>query len=143
TRRSSDLDVELLHEEDESTFEPTVVQATSILGRGVTVTIDQRDGTKREISGIVNEFSQGSRNLRYTFYSARIVPHIWILTQKIQSRIFQNLSVPDILKKVFDGFQVSWEIQGSTNLRNYCVQYRESDFDFASRLMEEEGIYYF
>src|SRR5690606_6064114 len=53
------------------------------------------------------------------------------------------MSVPDILKKIFEGFEVKWEIQGTFNPRNYCVQYRETDFGFASRLMEEEGIYYF
>src|SRR5262249_43364141 len=53
-------------------------------------------------------------------------------------------SVPDILKKVFDGFKVNYDgIQGTFDKRDYCVQYRESDFAFASRLMEEEGIYYF
>ena len=49
----------------------------------------------------------------------------------------------EILEKVFDGFKMSYEIQGDFKPRNYCVQYYESDFDFASRLMEEEGIYYF
>jgi type VI secretion system secreted protein VgrG len=53
------------------------------------------------------------------------------------------MSVPDILKKVFTGFQVKYELQDTYEPRNYCVQYRETDFDFASRLMEEEGIYYY
>lgn len=137
------FDVQLLHEEPEPGHTPTIVSPGSIIGQGVVVAIGQRDGTVREISGIVNQFSQGSRNVRFSFYSAQIVPHVWILTQKFQSRIFQNLSVPDILRKVFDGFEVSWEIRNVDNKRNYCVQYRESDFDFASRLMEEEGIYYY
>src|SRR2546427_455144 len=51
--------------------------------------------------------------------------------------------VPDILKKVLTGIDVTWEIQGTFHPRDYCVQYRETDFNFASRLMEEEGIYYF
>ena len=137
------FELALLHEEPEEGFIHTDVDPASIIGKGVTITIDQRDGTKREISGIVNQFSQGARNARFSFYSARVVPHIWILTQKSQSRIFQNLSVPDILRQVFDGFEVSWEIRGVEKKRNYCVQYRESDFAFASRLMEEEGIYYY
>ncbi|HRH46473.1 MAG TPA: type VI secretion system tip protein TssI/VgrG, partial [Pyrinomonadaceae bacterium] len=70
-------------------------------------------------------------------------PHVWILTQNVQSRIFQHQTVPDILRKVFADFEVSYEIQGDFKPRNFCVQYRESDFDFASRLMEEEGIYYY
>ncbi|CAN5251072.1 type VI secretion system spike protein VgrG1b [soil metagenome] len=137
------FEVELLHEEPKVGFAPTVVQATSIVGQNVTIAVEQRDGTKREFSGMVNRFSQGTRHARFSFYYATVVPHIWMLTQIFQSRIFQQKSVPDILKIVFQGFDVSWEIQGTFEPRNYCVQYRESDFDFASRLMEEEGIYYY
>ena len=146
TERISKLyqfEVELLHEEDEVSFASTMVDPRSLIGHGVTVTVTQIDGTVRELTGIVNRFSQRYRNPRFTFYSATIVPHVWILTQKFQSRIFQNISVPDILKRVFDGFDVTWQIQGLESQRNYCTQYRESDFDFASRLMEEEGIYYY
>ena len=140
------FEVELLHEEEQPGFTPTVVDPTTIIGKAVTVQIDQRDGTVRELTGIVNRFSQGNRDVRFSYYYATIVPHVWILTQKLNSRIFQNLSVPDILRQVFAGFNVGWEIQGVrgiTDKRNYCVQYRESDFDFACRLMEEEGIYYY
>lgn len=137
------FNVSLLHEEDEPGLSSTVIDPASIIGQGVTVNIVQRDGTTREISGIVNRFSQGGRNVRFTFYSARIVPHVWILTRKSQSRIFQNKSVQEILREVFQGFDILWEIQGEERKRNYCVQYRESDFDFASRLMEEEGYYYY
>ncbi|HLM59834.1 MAG TPA: type VI secretion system tip protein TssI/VgrG, partial [Pyrinomonadaceae bacterium] len=138
------FEVELLHDEgDERGFVPTVVEAKSILGQEVSIDIYQRDGTTRTLSGIVNHFSQGHRDKRFTYFHATIVPNIWILTQISQSRIFQHKSVPDILKEVFKGFNVSYEIQGTFHPRNYCVQYRETDFDFASRLMEEEGIYYF
>jgi len=136
-------EAELLHEENDPGFTPTPVDVKSILGKAVTVSIEQRDKTKRTFTGIVNHFSQGNRNVRFSYYYATIVPHVWLLTQNIQSRIFQNMSVPDILKKVFTGFDVSYQLQGTYNPRNYCVQYREPDFDFASRLMEEEGIYYF
>jgi type VI secretion system secreted protein VgrG len=53
------------------------------------------------------------------------------------------VSVPDILKKVFEGLDVTFELQGTFHARDYCVQYRETDFNFACRVMEEEGIYYF
>jgi type VI secretion system secreted protein VgrG len=75
------------------------------------------------------------------------VPAAFLLSRKTQSRIFQHKKVyPDILKEVLrgvDGLDVVWEIDGTFENRDYCVQYRESDFAFASRLMEEEGIYYF
>ena len=137
------IDVEMLHEENEPGYKPTLVSASSLLGQTVTVEFEHRDGTKRSFCGIVNRFSQGDRDIRFTYYYATIVPRIWILTQKSQSRIFQHITVPDILKKVFEGFDVGYEIQGDFKPRNYCVQYRESDFAFASRLMEEEGIYYY
>jgi len=137
------FEVELLYEENQPGFEATIVRAESILGQGVAIQITQRDGTVRALNGMVNHFAQSHRDNRFTYYYATIVPHIWLLTQTQQSRIFQNKSLPDILKIVFAGFEVVYELQETYEPRNYCVQYRESDFDFVSRLMEEEGIYYF
>jgi len=136
-------DVELLHEENEVSFAPTVVDPHSLIGKAVTIFISAPDQSEREFTGIVNRFSQGNRDTRFSYYYIHIVPHVWLLTQKSQSRIFQQKNVPDILKKVLDGFQVKYELQNTYEPRNYCVQYRESDFDFISRLMEEEGIFYF
>lgn len=137
------FEVEVLHEETEAGYETTTVDVKSILGQAVAIEISQRDGTIRTLSGIVNHFSQGHRDTRFSYYYARIVPYVWLLTQISQSRIFQHKNVPDILREVFQSFEVSYELQGNYKPRNYCVQYRETDFDFASRLMEEEGIYYF
>ncbi len=137
------FEVELLHDEDTAGYEPTVVDVQRILGQNVSISLEQRDKTTREFNGIVSQFSQGTRHVRFSFYYMTIVPTVWTLTQIHQSRIFQHKSVPDILKEVFKGFEVGYEIQGTFKPRNYCVQYRESDFDFASRLMEEEGIYYY
>src|SRR5215203_5670319 len=137
------FDVELLHEENEVSFNPTAVDPHSLIGQAVTIYIAATDGSKREFTGMVNKFSQGNRDVRFSYYYVSVVAHVLHLTQKSQSRIFQQLSVPDILKKVFTGFQVKYELQDTYEPRNYCVQYRETDFDFASRLMEEEGIYYY
>ncbi len=92
---------------------------------------------------MVNRFTQSGRNRRFTYYHAKVVPHVWTLTQNFQSRIFQHISVPDILKEIFADFEVKFQLQADYKPRNYCAQYQESDFDFASRLMEEEGIYYY
>jgi len=137
------FEVELLHEETEVGYKTTSIDMNSILGQAVNIRIQQRDGTLRYLSGIVNQFSQGHRDTRFSYYYATIVPHVWLLTQISQSRIFQNKSVPDILRDVFQSFGVSYELQNKYKPRNYCVQYRETDFNFASRLMEEEGIYYY
>ncbi len=114
-----------------------------VLGQKVTVEVLLPSGKKRHWHGIVSRFGQGSRDTWYTRYWAEIVPQFWFLTKKVQSRIFQHVAVPDILKKILEGIDTDFQLQGAFKPRDYCVQYRESDFDFASRLMEEEGIYYF
>ena len=114
-----------------------------LLAQKVSVALELSDGQKRYFSGVVRRFSQGHRDDTFTYYRMEVVPQFWLLKKKIQSRIFQHKTVPDILKDVFKGLDVGYEIQGTFSPREYCVQYRESDFDFASRLMEEEGIYYF
>jgi type VI secretion system secreted protein VgrG len=136
-------EIELLHEENETEYAATKVDPKQLLGQGITLTVTALDGSQREFSGIVTRFSQGNRDTRFSYYSMSVVPQVWLLTQKSQSRIFQQKSVPDILKTVFDGFRVKYELVRPYEPRNYCVQYRESDFDFASRVMEEEGIFYF
>lgn len=113
-----------------------------ILGQPVLIELDTEKKT-RYFHGIASRFAQGRRDEKFTNYRMEVVPHVWLLTRRTQSRIFQQISIPDILKKVLDGLPVKWDIQGSFDKRDYCVQYRESDFAFASRLMEEEGIYYY
>jgi type VI secretion system secreted protein VgrG len=137
------FELDLLHEETEASSEPTVIDVKRIMGHPMVVGIEQRDNTLRYFSGIVSHFLQGNRDEHFTYYRAVLVPRLWLLTQRAQSRIYQHISVPDILKKVFEGLDVVYEIQGTFHPREYCVQYRETDFNFASRLMEEEGIYYY
>jgi type VI secretion system secreted protein VgrG len=114
-----------------------------LLGKPVSATLNLPGGGTRTFHGICNRFSQGGRDRVFTAYRLHMVPGLWLLTRRAQSRIFQQLSVPDILKKVLTGLDVAWQIQGTFHPRDYCAQYRETDFNFASRLMEEEGIYYF
>lgn len=159
------IDVDLLHEEEADGYEATIAKIGSLLGKNVTISIEQKDKTARKFSGIINAFSQGTRgradkvedseandedskhinDLRFTSYKATVVPRLWLLTLKHQSRIFQHLNVPDILQKVLKESKIefSWQVTGDYKPRNYCVQYNETDFDFISRLMEEEGIFYF
>ena len=109
----------------------------------MTVLLKLDDKRERYCSGICSQIGEVGRDVSFTHYRLEMVPQLWLLTRQAQSRIFQNMSVPDILKKVLTGLDVTWEIQGTFQPRDYCVQYRETDFNFASRLMEEEGIYYF
>ena len=71
---------------------------------------------------------------------------LWFLTRTTDCRIFQEKTVPDIIKEVFQDHSMAVFDDGLTGTyaqREYCVQYRETDFNFVSRLMEEEGIYYY
>jgi type VI secretion system secreted protein VgrG len=123
----------------------TDVAFDKVLGQKVTAHLSLLKG-KRHFNGRCVRISQGERDegeKTFTAYRMEIVPDFWMLTRKAQSRIFQQMSVPDILKKVLVGFDVTYELQGTFYPRDYCVQYRETDFNFASRMMEEEGIYYF
>jgi type VI secretion system secreted protein VgrG len=121
----------------------------SLLGQSVTLCVEPWAGKPRFINGIVNRLTEGAQlcgsqgDSTFIRYHAELVPKLWLLTCRRQSRIFQQLTVPDILKKVLAGVDVSWQIQGSFEPRDYCVQYAETDLDFASRLMEEEGICYY
>ncbi|MCI0378800.1 MAG: type VI secretion system tip protein VgrG, partial [Gemmataceae bacterium] len=113
------------------------------LGQPLTVQLADADEQCRYFNGIASRVFQGMSDDTFTSYHIQIVPRIWLLTNRAQCRIFQRLSVPEILRKVLEGFDVEYQIQGTFYPREYCVQYRETDFDFISRLMEEEGIYYF
>lgn len=115
----------------------------ALLGHDVTVTLEQGDGATRYFHGMVRAFRQGRRDDSFMHYEAEIVPRLWLSTKCVQSRIFQQQTVPEILAVLFAGVNVSFELSATYEARNYCVQYRESDFDFASRLMEEDGIFYF
>src|SRR5262249_47356152 len=109
----------------------------------VRLELSEVSGEQRFFGGICSRVTQGESDEDFTTFFLDLVPPAWVLTRRAQSRIFQHKSVPDILKEVLAGLEVDFQIQGSFQARDFCVQYRETDFNFASRLMEEEGIYYF
>ena len=116
-----------------------------ILGKELRVGVTQPGGETRYFHGICSRFSQGDAG-EVTRYRAEIVPRFWLLTRRVQSRIFQELSVPQILARVLGGvpdLNFEMQLQGTFHPRNYVVQYNESDFAFARRLMVEEGIYFY
>ncbi|HEX5271691.1 MAG TPA: type VI secretion system tip protein TssI/VgrG [Gemmataceae bacterium] len=114
-----------------------------LLGQKVVVSLALSNNKKRYFSGICSRLTQAGRDTSFTAYRMEVVPQLWLLTRRAQSRIFQHATVPDILKEVLAGLDVDPQIHGKFPERDYCVQYRETDLNFASRLMEEEGIYYF
>jgi len=119
-----------------------------IMGQACTVNI-KTDGPNRVFNGIlVAAQATGSTQTEFFGYRLTLRPWLWLLTRTTDCRIFQNKKAPAIIREVFKdrGFtdfdsQISEE--GSFPTLEYCVQYRETDFNFVSRLMEKEGIYYF
>src|SRR3984957_11316595 len=122
----------------------TTVDFDKLIGQKVSFGVSGTDPqlAARDLHGIVIAFSQGRRDFNHTEFKMTIVPEVWKLTRKFRSRIFQHITIPDLLKQLFTGFDVAYELQGTYEPREYVTQYQESDFAFASRLMEEEGIFY-
>jgi type VI secretion system secreted protein VgrG len=122
------------------------VDVDAILGKNVTIKLALPDDSTRYFNGFVTRFSQGQLHGRYYHYSATVHPWLWFLTRTADCRIFQEMTVPDIIKKVFaDHGTADFKLELTSTYRKwtYCVQYRETDFNFVSRLMEQEGIYYY
>ncbi len=117
-----------------------------IIGKQVTISIQHAGDDKRHWNGFVSRFSCVGGDNRFSYYRAEIVPWLWFLTRTADCQIFQQKTIPEIVKKVFQdhGFQDFQDrTQGSYPQREYVVQYRETAFNFVSRLMEECGIFYF
>jgi type VI secretion system secreted protein VgrG len=123
-----------------------------IIGKNVTISIALADGKTRYFNGIVSEFSQSrageqaKADILLSYYTATVVPWLWLLTRTTDSRIFQNMTVPEIVEKIFvenhlKDFKLN--LKDKCEKREYCVQYNETDFNFISRLLEDEGIYYY
>lgn len=123
------------------------INIPDILGQNVTIRLDLPDiYSKRYFNGFVSSFLQVGQVGSLTKYQAIVKPWLWFLTRTSDCRIFQEKTVPDIIMEIFreNGF-TDFENRLIDEYRNrvYCVQYRETDFDFVSRLMEQEGIYYY
>lgn len=136
------FDLELLAEN------ATRVDFGALLGREVTVRLTPFPRMPRYYSGIVTKLVKGKRDQTFTRYRAQVRPRLWLLTQNIQTRVFQQESVPDILRKVLGKALTNKDfvfhnLNADYPKRDYCVQYRESDFAFISRLMEDEGMTYY
>ncbi|HYL65122.1 MAG TPA: type VI secretion system tip protein TssI/VgrG [Candidatus Methylomirabilis sp.] len=117
-----------------------------VIGKKVTISINLPDQSKRYWNGHVSRFGYAGRDDQFTHYQAEIVPWFWLLTRTADCQIFQQKTVTDIIKKVFQdhGFQdFEDRTQATYPQREYVVQYRETAFNFVSRLMEDAGIFYF
>jgi type VI secretion system secreted protein VgrG len=122
------------------------IKSSDLLGKSVTVKLELVKGGFRYFNGYVTRFAQGTTLGRYYEYRMTVCAWLWFLTRTTDCRIFQEKTVPEILKEVFADHKMAVFEDGLTatySQREYCVQYRETDFAFVSRLMEEEGIFYY
>ena len=130
--------LELLSETDD-------IAPESLLRTPVVLSVLQHDGTERKIHGLVRSFGQLGQHEKLISYRAEIVPWFWFLSLSQDCRVFQDMSVIEIVEDIFTGFGYKdFEVRCARSYvkREYCVQYRESHCDFVSRLLEEEGIFY-
>ena len=122
------------------------LDAGELLRSPMTVTISTPSGEDRLVHGLVRRFDQMGQDEDLTQYRAEIVPWTWFLSLTRDSRVFQDMTALDVVEDVFDtqGY-TDFDIRCTRSYpeRDYCVQYRESHLDFVSRLLEDEGIFYF
>jgi type VI secretion system secreted protein VgrG len=129
-------EVDLLSESGELDLE-------ALLGKKMTVTIEHKGG-ERHFNGVCTQFRVLGATHRYVRYRASLRPELSLLGYTSNCRIFQKKSVPDIIKQIFkDKVTFDQKLLSHYRTWEYVVQYRESDLNFVSRLMEQEGIYYF
>ncbi len=121
------------------------VDLKSVMGHNCAVTIHAY-GKERCFNGLLVEAQWRGAGKNDESYSLVLRPWLWLLTQTANCRIFVDSTVPDIIKSVFQGHGLTdykFSLQADYTKLEYCVQYGESDFAFVSRLMEQNGIYYY
>lgn len=133
-------ELQLLSEDDQ-------ISAQSLVGQPLVFWVLHPDNEPRYYSGYVRQFEYIGQSDRLSLYRATVVPWLWFTSLNSDCRIFQEMTAPEIIRKVFKdrGFTDFEDdfVRASYPTLEYCVQYNESDFAFVSRLMEECGISYF
>ncbi|MDX1394834.1 MAG: type VI secretion system tip protein TssI/VgrG, partial [Gemmatimonadota bacterium] len=122
------------------------IDPTGVLEQPVLVSMRLADGSDRYFHGFVSRFVQLGKSEDLTSYEAEMVPWLWFMSLSRDCKVFQQKTVLEIVEEVFSEYgnaDFTNNCVQSYPSREYCVQYRESDLNFVSRLLEEEGIYYY
>ncbi|WP_436716378.1 type VI secretion system tip protein VgrG [Roseiconus lacunae] len=123
------------------------IRPEDIVGTPIGWSIELPDQSRRYWHGYVNSLSRGDIDFEdRRNYRVNVVPWLWFLTQTSDCKIFQEKKVPDIIDDVLGEYSFADfepKFQQDHKDWEYCVQYRETDFNFLSRLMEQEGMFYF
>ncbi len=128
------------------------IDFAEMLGKPCCLEITGRHGT-RYVNGIVRQFEQTGLGSSLTYYAAEIVPLPWLLTKRFKTRLFRthncpDMTLPGILRQVLEDAGIPPErfrfaLEAEYAERDFVVQYRETDFNFIARLMEDDGIFFF
>lgn len=130
----------------EAISDDQAIDLDSLTGSDITVELELPQGEHRYFHGFIAQCSHTESTQEHARYELVVRPWLWFLTRTTDCRIFQELAIPDIIQQILDEEVTSdYELRLTGNYEpwTYCVQYRETDFNFVSRLMEQEGIYYF
>lgn len=124
------------------------IDFSALIATSAHLSLLEDDEVQRHIHGLICSVEELDFGRRLTTYQLQIVPAISFLSKRVNCRIFQETSTPDIIAEVLDcagmmSDEYKFVLQGQYGPREYCVQYHESDLNFISRLMEEEGIFYY
>ncbi|ALM52008.1 type VI secretion system Vgr family protein [Halomonas huangheensis] len=124
------------------------IELKTLMAQPAELSIRQADGSYRQLSGLVESAALLGEDGGVFYYQLTLVPWLAMLKLGHDSRIFQDRSVVDILEEVFEQHAISqgrwrFDLRREYPARSYCVQYRESDFNFVNRLMEQEGLFYY
>ncbi|WP_244898991.1 type VI secretion system Vgr family protein [Chromobacterium violaceum] len=125
------------------------IELKTLLGQPARIGIQDADGDETIRCGVVSQAKLAGSDGGFAKYELTIEPPFALLCHRKTSRVFQDLSVPDIVKQILSEHQAAnpafarvqtLDIQVKTaQPRSYTLQYRESDFDFIVRLLHEEG----
>ncbi len=138
---------ELTSMEIELASERVDITPKEVIGKLVDIWIKLEDGSKRFFNGYINRFALGPmKSKEHRAYRAEVVPWLWFHDQNSDCRIFQNKTVLQVIETLFGESKIAnfhFNCQKQYPKLNYCVQYRESDMDFLSRLAELHGLFFF
>ncbi len=123
------------------------IKPQDIVGKNVSWAVQEVDKEPRWFNGHVSRFAAGSaRHHDRRVYRMEVVPYLWFLTRTANCRIFQNKKTPQIIEAIFGDYGLTDfepQLKRSYPEWEYCVQYRETAFQFVARLAEHEGIFWF
>jgi len=116
----------------------------AIIGKPATLSLRRREGDPLPIHGVVSDFRQGGHVADRYAYEATLVPRLWLLSLSYQCRVFQQMRVDEIVSDVLKQAGLGsrdfrFALKAQLPMREYCVQYRETDLDFIQRLLSTRG----